>query len=216
MKSSCSNRKNQGLTILEVLVVVFVLVIIAAMLLPAPGPRRGRMAMRIMCVNNLKEMSLAARIWEGDHQDYYPMAVTNTNGGAMEQASLGDVVAVFQVLSNELGTPKILVCPADTDHDPATNFSIGFSAKNISYFVGLDVNEANPQMLLSGDDNFETNGIAVKSGILTIQTNYIIAWTAARHNHCGNVAITDGSVQELTTSALREYCAFTTNRIAIP
>jgi hypothetical protein len=161
-------------------------------------------------------MGIASRIWEGDHQDHYPMAVSNTNGGAMEQASMGDVAAVFEVMSNELSTPKILVCPADTNHDPATNFTIGFSAKNISYFVGLDANEANPQMLLSGDDNFETNDIAVKSAILTIPGDYFIAWTAARHNHCGNVANTDGSVQELTTSALRECVAFTTNRIAIP
>src|ERR1700722_10323271 len=114
MRSGCSNRRDQGLTILEVLVVLFVLVILAAMLLPSPRPHRGRMAMRITCVNNLKEMSLAARIWEGDHQDHYPMTVSNTNGGAMEQASLGNVAAVFEVMSNELSTPKILVCPADT------------------------------------------------------------------------------------------------------
>jgi prepilin-type N-terminal cleavage/methylation domain-containing protein len=215
MKSSCSNQKNQGLTILEVLVVVFVLVILAAILLPSTTTSH-RKATRIMCVNNLREMSLASRIWEGNRQDHYPLAVSNTNGGAMEQASLGDVAAVFEVMSNELGTPKILVCPADTGHDPATNFSIGFSAKHISYFVGLDANEANPSMLLSGDDNFETNGISVKSGILTIPANDLIAWTAARHNHSGNVAITDGSVQQLNTAGLREYCAFTTNRIAIP
>jgi prepilin-type N-terminal cleavage/methylation domain-containing protein len=75
MKPSCSDRKNQGLTISEVMVVLFVLLILAAILLPAPGPRRGRIAKRINCVNNLKEMGLAARIWEGDHQDHYPMAV---------------------------------------------------------------------------------------------------------------------------------------------
>lgn len=215
MKPSCSSHKDHGLTLPEILVVVSLIVLLAALLLPILASPRIKTS-SIGCVNNLKEISLGYRIWEGDHQDHYPMAVSNTNGGAMEQASLGDVAAVFEVMSNELSTPKILVCPADTNHDPATNFSNGFSAKNISYFVDLDANEANPQMLLSGDDNFETNDIAVKSAILTIPGDYFIAWTAARHNHCGNVANTDGSVQELTTSALRECVAFTTNRIAIP
>jgi hypothetical protein len=134
----------------------------------------------------------------------------------MEQASLGNIDAVFEVMSNELSTPKILVCPADTDHDPATNFSSGFSAKNISYFVDLDAKEANPQMPLFGDDNFETNGIAVNSGILTVPGDYFIAWTSARHNHSGNVSITDGRVQQISTTGLRKYSAFSTNRIAIP
>ena len=153
MKTQCSKRRNYGLTLVEILVVIFVLAILVAMLLPtsSSGPRKAR---RISCVNNLKQIGLAYRIWEGDHGDEYPMSVSVTNGGAMEFVAAGNVTAIFQVMSNELSTPKILFCPADERRAYATNFSAGFSAQNISYFIGLDADETNPQTLLSGDDNF--------------------------------------------------------------
>jgi len=171
---------------------------------------------RLGCVNNLKEISLGYRIWEGDNNDAYPMAVSCTNGGAMEQMATGDVVGGFQVMSNELSTPKILICPADDERIVATNFSDGFTAKNISYFIGVNATEKDPQMLLTGDDNFEVGGVTVKSGILKLTSSQSISWSAARHKFTGNVAITDGSVQQLNISALQNAFSLSTNRIAIP
>ena len=108
--------------------------------------------------------ALPYRLWEGDNNDKYPMAVSVTNGGAMELVATGNVAACFQVMSNELSTPKILICPEDTHRDSCNQFCQGFNNSNISYFVGLDVtNETNPQMFLSGDDNFAIGGIPVKS-----------------------------------------------------
>ena len=45
------------------------------------------------------------------------------------------------------------------------------------------------------------------------------AWTAARHNHSGNIALGDGSVESLNNSNLLIYLqqtGFVTNRLAIP
>jgi hypothetical protein len=215
MKLRCSKNQNRGLTILEVLVVIASIALIAALLLPALAASRHKSS-RLGCVNNLKEVPLAYRVWEGDNYDLYPMAVSCTNGGSMEQAATGNVSAVFQVMSNELSTPKILICPQDTDHFESTNFSTGFSAKNVSYFINVDASEANPQMLLMGDDNFEIDGVPVKSGILKLKPIQQIGWTEARHKFVGNVAITDGSVQQLSTKGLQDYSSLATNRIAIP
>lgn len=224
MKPHCSKRQQSGLTLLEVLVVVFILFFVAVILYPVDHTER-RNAQRIVCASNLKEIVLATRIWEGDHHDLYPMTVSYTNGGAMEQAITGDVAAVFQVMSNELSiprilnepsTPRILICPADDDHIPATNFPSGFSAKNISYFVGVNASETDPQMLLTGDDNIEIDGIPVNSGLLNLRTNQLISWSSARHKFCGNVAMSDGSVQPLTTKRLQNCVSLATNRIAIP
>ena len=96
MKPRCSNRRNHGLTLSEVLVSITILMILAAILLPANGPHRARTAWRIRCVNNLKQASLAARIWEGDHGGQYPMAVSTTNGGAMELATAGMPSLLFK------------------------------------------------------------------------------------------------------------------------
>ena len=215
MKLHNSIRRENALTLVEVLIVVFGLAILVAILLPALAAVKKKDS-RLGCVVNLKQIDLAYRIWEGDNGNLYPTSVSITNGGAMESAATGDVVTVFQVMSNELSTPKILVCSQDTAHTWATNFATGFSARNISYFVGVDAKEANPQMMLLGDDNFEIGGIPVESGLWQISTNTPIAWSAARHGHAGNVALTDGSVQQLNTSGLREYSGLGTNRIAIP
>jgi competence protein ComGC len=218
MKLHNSIRRENALTLVEVLIVVFGLAILVAILLPALAAVKKKDS-RLGCVVNLKQIDLAYRIWEGDNGNLYPTSVSITNGGAMESAATGDVVTVFQVMSNELSTPKILVCSQDTAHTWATNFATGFSARNISYFVGADAKEANPQMMLLGDDNFEIGGIPVESELLQISTNTPIAWSAARHGHEGNVALTDGSVQQLTTAGLQQAfrnAGTATNRIAIP
>jgi hypothetical protein len=40
----------------------------------------------------------------------------------------------------------------------------------------------NPQMILSGDDNFEISGVPVKSGLLELSSNAPISWTALDTN----------------------------------
>jgi hypothetical protein len=214
MKPCCTKNSFCGFTLVELLLIAFLIAVLAVLLLPALS--RAKTHSGLSCVNNLKEISLAFRIWEGDNGDVYPMAVSCTNGGAMELAATGNVAAVFGVMSNELSTPKILFCPADNDHSEATNFSEEITAKNISYFIGVNANEANPQMMLAGDDNFEIDGVPIKSGVLELKANQHIGWTKARHKFVGNVAITDGSVQQLSTKGLQDCSNLATNQLAIP
>ena len=58
-------------TLIELLVVIAIIAILAAMLLPvlARAKESGR---RISCLNNLKELSLAAQMYVGDNKGYYP------------------------------------------------------------------------------------------------------------------------------------------------
>jgi len=218
MKPHFSNQRNHALTLFEVLVVIAVLALVAAILLPALAASKRKSA-RLGCENNLKEIDLAYRVWEGDNGDKYPMFVSDTNGGAMELIATGNVAACFQVMSNELSIPKILVCQKDTDRIAATNFTTDFDNSKISYFVNPDAAEAYPQMLLLGDDNFEIGGIPVKSGLLELSTNAPISWSAARHKFVGNLAIADGNVQQVSQDGLRQAIqnsGLATNRFAIP
>jgi hypothetical protein len=213
MKPRFANQTNRALMLVEVFVVVAVLAVVAAILLPALAASRRKSA-RIGCVQMLKEMGLAYRIWGGDNGDKYAMGISVTNGGAMELIATGNMMVCFQVMSNELSTPRTLHCPEDSEHFAANSFA-ELASSNISYFINIDATEAYPQMLLSGDDNFEINGVPVKSGLLEFSTNTPISWTAARHKFIGNLAIADGSVQQVTQSGLRSSIVVT-NRLAIP
>lgn len=218
MKLRGSHRKTAALTLVEVLVVVLVLFVLAAILLPALAASKKKSS-KIGCVNNLKQIGLALRIWSGDNGDKYPMEVSVRNGGAMELAVLGDAVAVFQVMSNELSTPKILFCPNDPDVLVTTNFGPSLTSKNISYFVGLTIHTNSPQAFLSGDDNFQVGGVPVKSGLLEISSTTLVKWTAKRHEFAGNIGLADGSVQSATSSGLLtliQQTGLATNRLAIP
>jgi prepilin-type processing-associated H-X9-DG protein len=212
MKLRVSNQKTAALTPIEVVVVFVVIAVLALIILPAfyGGPHHPP---RINCTNNLKQIGLAYRIWADDHEGKYPLTISVANGGTTEP------VVVFQIMSNILSTPKILVCPSDADRVTAKDFQAGFSAKNISYFVGLDADTNHPQALLSGDDNFEISSVPVKSGLLQFSTDTPIAWTTARHNRAGNIGLADGSVQMLSNSGLTNWLHQTglaTNRLAIP
>ena len=224
MKPRLSRQRQTAMTLFEVGLVVAVVMILAALLLPTLSISRRRVS-RISCINNLKQIGLAYRIWEGDNGDIYPMGISVTNGGTRELVQTGNVVVTFQVMSNELSTPKILICtgdgynPGDTNATFATNFGT-LSNSNISYFVGVDVtNDVNPQLILSGDCNFEIGGKPVKSGLLSIWTNDPVTWSPVRHGTSGNLGFADGSVQSVSTTSLRSYferTGFATNRLAIP
>src|ERR1017187_6134383 len=139
MKPRLSRQRETAMSLFEVGVVIAIVLLLAAVLLPTLLPRSTMSrAPGISCMNNLKQVGLAYRIWEGDNGDIYPMGISVTNGGSMEMVVTGNVVQTFLAMSNELSTPKILFCPADTTRISALNF-VGFSNSNVSYFVGVNV-----------------------------------------------------------------------------
>jgi prepilin-type processing-associated H-X9-DG protein len=217
MKPHPAKNKSAAMTLVEVLVVVAVLAVFIAMFLPALTPRKRHS--RLNCVNCLKQVGLAYRMWASDNGDKYPFELSVTNGGTKELNFGGNAWLNYLVMSNELSTPRFLVCPADQEHQPpATNFSAQLIG-HISYFIGLDATQNDPQTILAGDANLATNGVPVNSGWLEITSNAPMAWTAQRHVNAGNIALGDGSVQSLSNSALTNQLSQTglaNNHFLIP
>src|SRR5207247_1616471 len=132
--------------------------------------------------------------------------------------STGEVWPHFQVMSNELNTPWVLVCPTDKERIPASDFRSRLSNTNLSYFVGVDASDSTPQMFLAGDRNI-LGGSLLPGRILMLTTNDVVRWDKRMHQGQGNVALADGSVQGFSSQRLREALANTgvvTNRLAMP
>lgn len=230
MKTQRATNRGGGFTLTELLVVVCAIAIICVLVLPKFV--RPHYPSYLNCVNNLKQIALAFRIWEGDNGDKYPMQVSVTNGGAMELALAGNVAGIFRTMSNELATPKVLFCSLDSKRTMAADFAGGLSPANISYFVGLDAEDRYPQMILCGEDNLEVNGVRVRPGILNLATNATVERTEnerhgrpqqwsfrKQHFRIGNIGLVDGSVQQTTALTLHSALANTgtaTNRLVIP
>jgi hypothetical protein len=146
---------NQDSAAAVLLLPVAPVAISAGMLLPALANAKTK-AQSINCVNNLKQVGLAFRIWSTDNEDHFPFHVRSSKGGSLESCDQGpdgfdrNAYRHFQVLSNELATPKILVCVADSSRQPAPNFA-ALQAGNVSYQLrsGPDVDETHPGAVLA-------------------------------------------------------------------
>ena len=164
------------MTFTEVLVIVVVIAVLIGILLPFLAATKKKSS-KINCTNNLKQIGLAFRIWEGDNGNRPPTQVSKELGGAMELVATGHAAVVFQVMSNELSTPKVLICHSDTNHIAATNWTTDFRNTNVSYFVGLDAPDNYPESILTGDDNLAIKSVPVKSGVMELSKNVPPAWT---------------------------------------
>lgn len=212
-----STQSDRAFTLVELMVVLAVAFVLFIWLLPMDA-RDNTRAKRINCANNLKSLGVGFRLWVDDHAGKFPVAVSITNGGIMEFATAGNAYRHFAVMSNELGTLRILLCPADGQKELATNFP-SLRNLNISYFVSLSVwDETQPQMWLAGDRNL-TNGAAAIQGVLEVPTNSPVGWTEKLHQNAGNLLLADGSVHQMTNRRLRDSLISQTNsplRLAMP
>ncbi len=105
--------RGQGLAIAGLCLSGFMMLAIGpAMMLPALARAKAK-ANRASCVNNLKQVGLGARIYANDNKGVFPPD--------------------FLTMSNELNTPRILVCPEDTKHTRVLTWAEFDPRKNLSY-----------------------------------------------------------------------------------
>ncbi len=91
--------------------------------------QQAKLRQSLMCMNNMKQIGLAARLWANDHKDTFPPDLAS--------------------MKNELVTPKVLFCPAAPGGVQATDWT-QLNPAAISYqFLNPNGNEADPQKPLT-------------------------------------------------------------------
>jgi prepilin-type N-terminal cleavage/methylation domain-containing protein/prepilin-type processing-associated H-X9-DG protein len=207
------NKKKKGFTLIELLVVIAIISILAAMLLPALSQARSK-ARGSVCMNNLKQLSLAFLMYVQENSGYFPVAYYMTSTAekgwdygtedymSWQPGSIGDYVV-----------EKLFECPARnklvTSYDrPFTGYA--YNATYIGGGFSTWVSQTDMPVKISAIRKPSQTVLLADSAIWSsftnelISNNYLKAPGCAyyygpnvhfRHNGFANVAFCDGHVK---------------------
>ena len=207
MSRQRSTDSRQAFTLLELMLVVFIVAILAALLLPVLSKAKGR-ARQIECLNQLHQVGVAAQIFAHDHGDRFPFQVPVKEGGTLELVQAagglgGDVQYAFRhflTLSNDLVLPKLLACPADSRTN-APSFN-QLRNDHISYFIAVTAEPGRPDSVLAGDRNIIARD-GSSGSILRISGGNEVVWSRGGHEYRGNLLFAGGHVERTGNAGLQ-------------
>ena len=213
---SFSLRSVRAFTRVELATIAGSLALLATVVLPAVATSRAR-DHQLVCFNNLRQVGQALLTWAGDHGDHIPPMVLSSEGGTRQATLSANAWYHFAWISNELQTPKGLLCPADTGRQ-ARDFSSdpnggllhpAYRNNAVSYTLGHPLAEY-PTDWLSTDRHLRYEALnqscsyyPVAASIYLRPTQTLrVAWTNSIHVNSGNVLTRDGRVEPLSNAQL--------------
>ena len=103
-------KRGRCFTLIELLIVVAIIAILAAMLLPALNKAREQ-ARRTSCMSNLKQIGMVMSSYLLSSMDFFPPYASLDAGGTYGNPALGNWAKLFYD-QKELGNSKVYYCPS--------------------------------------------------------------------------------------------------------
>jgi len=155
-----SSGKKNGFTLTELLVVIAVIAILAAMLLPALSKSKGR-TQSIACLNNLRQLSTCWQLYAGDYNDLMVPNDNITGGAPGPSWCQGTGILETNTTVIEAGllfgynrSTALYRCPADVSMVISLTGTQLSQLRNRSYNLSQSVNGAPTAWLSTHIPNF--------------------------------------------------------------
>ena len=190
---------ESGLSQIEVLVLGFGVLLLGALVLLMITRSRA-LSQSTICKSNLKNIGVGMQLFAGPARE--PAALANVTNEVPSELPPSGLERLSKMLQNVREPRLLFVCPTDVEAlQPGPAQPAGLT---ISYFIS---DEATPPSwsLLAGDRNLTVNGILATSGTLQLKPDSILGWSEKMHRFKGNVALGDGSTQDLDDAQLADY-----------
>jgi prepilin-type N-terminal cleavage/methylation domain-containing protein len=187
------NRILTGFTLIELLVVIAIIAILAALLLPALAKAKEK-ALTTQCLNNIRQIGMAAMLYLGDANDRYPPATTRNGdltqlswvGQAGMQPGYDSLTAVDRWLSEYLvkaapgAKVEVARCPSDKKSYLGTGRS-GYEDFGSSYMANLNYTMINQILTLTiRSKDSDPYGNSIKASEVAKPSRFIVftSWGA--------------------------------------
>ena len=182
-------RASPAFTLIELLVVIGIIAILASLLLPVLSKAKGK-TKRIVCVNNLRQIGVAARVFANDHGERLPLSGTDSTNAIWVPRQY---IHYGRLIKTELdGNARVFFCPSVTFFFASSTNGLDLvgttNGTALCSYYQRSTRQGAPARIDQGGQK------ALISDFDTINGQNPTQWLNKNHDSGKNVLWTDGSV----------------------